>query len=171
MKLRIPAVLLISLLLIFASTSVSAQNKNQKSHGPLRDWEGVRQIPFDAELTIETRNGNTISGWMKEATDTTLRVSNYRRVTEIPRLTIRRIFVKGHISLPEAAGTGLAAGSSIGYRAGRTDRYGGSLKGAAIGAGVGAILGAIIGSGKPKTTLVYEAELSGPPVFPYFLYW
>ncbi|MFN7946552.1 MAG: hypothetical protein U0Z53_14475 [Blastocatellia bacterium] len=171
MKLRIPAVLLISLLLIFAATPVSAQIRNQKSHVPLRDWERVRQIPFDVELTVETRNGNAISGWMKEATDMTLSVSNYRRVTEIPRLTIKRIFVKGHVSLPEAAGAGLTAGSSIGYRAGRTDCYGGSLKGAAIGAGVGAILGAIIGSGKPKSTLVYEAELSVLPVFPYFLYW
>jgi hypothetical protein len=161
MKLRIHAMLLISLLLIFTSTPVSAQTRTQKAQS---DWGHVRQISFDAELIIETRNGNIIRGWMKKSDDTTVSVSNYRRVTEVPRLSIRRISVKGSVSLPKAAAVGLAAGSRVGYEAGRT----GSLKGAAIGAGIGAILGAIFGSGKPKTTLVYEAGSPDLRAWPTF---
>lgn len=128
-------------------------------------WEAIKALPSRDELTVTLRNGSRQKGKLTDVTDTTLILSQGKRITEIPRDGILQIYRAIPKSRSRGTATGAAVGAGLGVvtaafgdgSSGRGSSPGTAIAGILFMAGLGALVGRGIAGGHERV-LIYEAR-------------
>jgi hypothetical protein len=160
----------IAFAIIFIAISV-AQAADFESAPPAGNWNKVQSLPPNANITLELKNGEEISGSYARMTEDLIIYKEYEREKGCLKTTVTRVLLMQPGSRTRNAGiAGLisfAAGFGLGYAiapgaADQNNMAAGERAGA--GAAVGALLGgaaALIAAAHhpgPKKELIYKAR-------------
>jgi hypothetical protein len=132
----------------------------------VNDWSGVKALPVEGRLLVETKDGKKIEGKLESVSDTDLSLSRKDKTVTVEKSDVKKIYRIGREptakTLVIGTGIGAAVGAIVGVAAlagtGGSDDTGGVLtKFIAAGAALGATAGAL-GLAFKKRTLVYESK-------------
>lgn len=159
-RFTISLALAVSLLL----SSVTSAQVNNVATG---DWSRVRAVASGSKLVVKLKNGKTIKGKMRSASDSALSLSAGNKLTDLNREDVQSVYHVMGKSATKATLIGLAVGAGAGAIIGAAGEDNNDFlisKGqaaaifGALGAGAGALTGYLIGRHGHKRVLIYEAK-------------
>ena len=161
MRTRLPAVVVLLVVMLFEPMLVCAQSSNAG-----KDWSAVKSLAVAAELQVRRKDGGTKKGRFVSANDSELVLSNKNIFSTIAQNEIRRVYVVVSNRRGDLAKKGAAIGSLLAFAGvnGIEDSSGDGLPPVQtmialgiIGAGMGWLMGFVLAS--PHTrVLVYESN-------------
>jgi len=150
--------------LLLSTVTVAAQ-------GQTNDWSRVTSIASGSKLSVKLKNGKTVNGTFRSASDTALSLMVKNAPTELKREDVATVHEVIKKSATKATligmGVGAGAGAALGAISDSQDNSGFEFDKldtavtaglAVIGAGVGAVVGYLVGRSGSKRLLIYEAR-------------
>jgi hypothetical protein len=140
----------------------------QEASVPSREWSTVVAVASNEKLEVKLKSGKTVKGKLGGVTDTRLTLSREKRMIDLNRDDISRIYRAGGKSgvSPTLIGTGVGAG--VGAAAGGVivavnegeddETIPGIVLSALVGAGIGALTGFLSGKARNNRVLIYESR-------------
>ena len=154
-------VLTLTLSLFLCSIPLKAQSSTT-------DWSRLNSIEAGSKIAVKLKNGKSVDGKFKNASDSTLSLTVKGSSQELKRedvLTVhqvsKRSATKGTlIGAGVGAGAGAATGAVVGDAHDGFDKFDQAATAALtiLGAGVGAVTGYLIGRSGRKRELIYQAR-------------
>lgn len=164
MRMKALAFCLALIIISAQSPVVSAQETNV----PSREWAAVAAVAPNERLEVKLKSGKTVKGRVSSVTDARLTLSRGRRMINLDRGEIFRVYrVGGKLSVSPTligagvgAGVGAAAGGVIvaADETGDNEEAAGVALTALVGAGIGALTGFLIGKARHNRVLIYESR-------------
>ena len=155
----------LALIIILAQSPVILA---QEASVPSREWTTVMAVAPSEKLEVKLKSGKTVKGKLSSVTDTRLTLSRGKRMIDLNRDDIFRIYRasgKSGVS-PTLIGTGVGAG--VGAAAGGVivavnegeddETVPGIVLSALVGAGIGALTGFLSGKARNNRVLIYESR-------------
>lgn len=155
------AVILVASVLLSTATVAGQTQSN--------DWSTVSSVSSGTRLTVKLKNGKSINGEFRSASDTTLSLTVKNAPMEIKREEVATVHEVTKKSAAKATLIGTAAGAGAGAAAGAIsdsnnddgfEKLDSAATGvlAVAGAGAGALVGFLVSRSGNKRVLVYEAK-------------
>ena len=164
MRMKALAFSLALIILFVQSAAVLAQEPNV----PSREWSTVAAVGLNEKLEVKLKSGKTVKGKLSSVTDTRLTLSRGKRMIDLNRDDIFRIYRAGGKSgvSPTLIGTGVGAGVGaaaggviVAVNEGEADEtVPGIVLSALVGAGMGALTGFLSGKARNNRVLIYESR-------------
>jgi hypothetical protein len=151
-------------IILAQSPVVLAQEASVRS----REWTTVMAVAPNEKLEVKLKSGKTVKGKLSSVTDTRLTLAHEKRMIDLNRDDIFRIYKAGGKSgaSPTLIGTGVGAG--VGAAAGGVivaanegeddETVPGIVLSALVGAGIGALTGFLSGKARDNRVLIYESR-------------